>query len=96
MKRLTLCLFALMWMGVLQMNSQDRQQLTEYKLPNGLTVMLWENHDQEDVTGYVAVREKPVYEEIIRLYDAYSTTTDAVERDTLAKRINRLSMQEMQ
>ena len=115
----------------LTLNAQDRQSLTEYKLDNGLTVMLWENHDQTDVTGYVAVRagsvdepkeytglahylehmlfkgteqigaldwvkEKPVYEQIIRLYDEYATTTDAVQRDTLAKRINRLSMEEMQ
>ncbi len=126
-----LWLLAVMVMSTLMLHAQDRQLLTEYKLDNGLTVMLWENHDQPDVTGYVAVRagsvdepkdytglahylehmlfkgteqigaidwakEKPVYEEIIRLYDAYSTSTDAVERDTLAKQINRLSMQEMQ
>ena len=131
MKRLIVSLLAIVGLGILTMAGQDRQKLTEYKLQNGLTVMLWENPDQEDVTGYVAVRvgsvdepkeytglahylehmlfkgteqigaidwekEKPVYEEIIRLYDAYSTSTDAVERDTLAKRINRLSMQEMQ
>ena len=28
-----------------------REGLTEYKLDNGLTVMLWEDHDQPDVTG---------------------------------------------
>ena len=109
----------------------DRTGLTEYKLSNGLTVMLWENRDQSDVTGYVAVRvgsvdepkeytglahylehmlfkgteqigavdwskEKPVYDEIIRLYDAYSTSTDATERAALAKQINEKSMEEMQ
>ena len=36
--------------------AQSREGLTEYKLDNGLTVMLWEDHDQPDVTGYVAVR----------------------------------------
>ena len=116
--------------GVSVLTAQDRQSLSEYKLDNGLTVMLWENHDQPNVTGYVAVRagsvdepkeytglahylehmlfqgterigaldwgkEKPVYEQIIRLYDEYATTTDAVQRDTLAQRINRLSMEEM-
>ena len=35
---------------------QSREGLTEYKLDNGLTVLLWEDHDQPDVTGYVAVR----------------------------------------
>ena len=33
-----------------------REGLTEYKLDNGLTVMLWEDHDQPDVEGFVAVR----------------------------------------
>ncbi|MGN0235787.1 MAG: M16 family metallopeptidase [Paludibacteraceae bacterium] len=35
---------------------QSREGLTEYKLDNGMTVLLWEDHDQPDVTGYVAVR----------------------------------------
>ena len=133
MKRMTfrMTILTALLTVTLTVNAQNRQSLTEYKLDNGLTVMLWENHDQTDVTGYVAVRagsvdepkeytglahylehmlfkgteqigaidwakEKPVYEEIIRLYDAYSTSTNAVERDTLAAQINRLSMQEMQ
>ena len=32
------------------------KELQQYKLDNGLTVMLWEDHDQPDVTGYVVVR----------------------------------------
>ena len=39
-----------------------REGLTEYKLENGLTVMLWEDHDAPDVTGYVAVRAGAVDE----------------------------------
>ncbi len=113
----------------LSLAAQDRSLLTEYQLPNGLTVMLWENHDMTDVNGYVAVRvgavdepkeytglahylehmlfkgtqtigaldweqEKPLYEEIIRLYDEYAQCVDAKQRDTLAQRINRLSLKE--
>jgi predicted Zn-dependent peptidase len=36
--------------------AQSREGLSEYKLDNGLTVLLWEDHDAPDVTGYVAVR----------------------------------------
>ena len=124
MKRI-LCVFLLGC--ALMAAAQDKSLLTEYQLANGLTVMLWENHDMRDVTGYVAVRagsvdepveytglahylehmlfkgterigaldwekEKPIYEQIIALYDEYATTTDAVMRDTLAQRINRLSL----
>ena len=39
-----------------------REGLTEYKLENGLTVMLWEDHDAPDVTGYVVVRAGAVDE----------------------------------
>lgn len=39
-----------------------REGLTEYKLDNGLTVMLWEDPDQPDVTGYVVVRAGAVDE----------------------------------
>ena len=39
-----------------------REGLTEYKLDNGLTVLLWEDHDAPDVTGYVAVRAGSVDE----------------------------------
>ena len=36
--------------------AQDRTGLQEYKLQNGLTVLLWEDHNLDDVEGYVAVR----------------------------------------
>ncbi len=39
-----------------------REGLSEYKLDNGLTVLLWEDHDQPDVTGYVVVRAGAVDE----------------------------------
>ena len=39
-----------------------REGLTEYKLDNGLTVMLWEDHDAPDVTGYIVVRAGAVDE----------------------------------
>ena len=39
-----------------------REGLTEYKLENGLTVLLWEDHDAPDVTGYVVVRAGAVDE----------------------------------
>ena len=32
------------------------KELQEYKLDNGLTVILWEDHDQPDVEGYVVTR----------------------------------------
>lgn len=114
--------------GIAMLSAQSREGLTEYKLDNGLTVMLWEDHDQPDVEGYIAVRagsidepaectglahylehmlfkgtqrigaidwekEKPYYEEIIRLYDEHAKTTDPVERDTLIARINRASIE---
>ena len=107
-------------------NAQLQPGLTQYTLENGLTVYLWEDHEQPDVTGYVVTRagsidepaeytglahylehmlfkgtqeigaldwekEKPLYEEIIRLYDEFSDATDPVLRDTLTKRINRVS-----
>lgn len=31
-------------------------ELQEYKLQNGLTVILWEDHEQPDVEGYVVTR----------------------------------------
>ena len=102
-----------------------------FKLDNGLSVYLWEDKNQSDVSGRVVVRagsidepeeftglahylehmlfkgtqkigalnwdkEKPLYEEIIKLYDELAITTDEVKRDTLAQRINRLSIQAAQ
>ena len=110
------------------LNAQSREGLSEYKLDNGLTVILWEDHDQPDVEGYIAVKagsvdepseytglahylehmlfkgtdrigaidwekERPHYEEIIRLYDQYSETTDAKLRAELATKINQESME---
>ena len=56
-------LSALLLMGSIAICSAfTREGLTEYKLDNGLTVMLWEDHDQPDVTGYVVVRAGAVDE----------------------------------
>ena len=40
------------------------KELQQYKLDNGLTVMLWEDHDQPDVTGYVVVRAGAIDEPV--------------------------------
>jgi predicted Zn-dependent peptidase len=48
--------------GIAFLSAQSREGLTEYKLENGLTVLLWEDHDQPDVTGYVVVRAGAVDE----------------------------------
>ena len=39
-----------------------REGLSEYKLDNGLTVLLWEDHDAPDVSGYVVCRAGAVDE----------------------------------
>ncbi|MCQ2346365.1 MAG: insulinase family protein [Paludibacteraceae bacterium] len=110
------------------LHAQSREGLSEYTLDNGLKVILWEDHDQPDVEGYVAVKagavdepaeytglahylehmlfkgtdrigaldwekERPHYEEIIRLYDQYSETTDDKLRAELATKINQESME---
>ena len=36
-----------MVMSLTMLMAQTREGLTEYKLDNGLTVMLWEDHDQK-------------------------------------------------
>ena len=127
MKRMILLSMAMV-MSLTMLFAQSREGLTEYKLDNGLTVMLWEDHDQPDVTGYVAVRagamdepaeytglahylehmlfkgtqkigaldwekEKPYYEEIIRLYDEYAETTDEAKRAELTTKINEASIE---
>ena len=48
--------------SIVSVSAQLREGLTEYRLENGLTVMLWEDHDQPDVTGYVVVRAGAVDE----------------------------------
>jgi len=102
--------------------------LTQYKLDNGLTVFLWEDHNQPDVHGRIVTRagaldepadytglahylehvlfkgtknigaldwskEKPLYEEIIKLYDQLATTTDEKVRAEIIKTINEKSME---
>lgn len=49
-------------MGLTAIFALSREGLSEYKLDNGLTVLLWEDHDQPDVTGYVVVRAGAVDE----------------------------------
>lgn len=60
MKKTLFTLIALLGMSAAlfaQTNEAElKKGLSEYKLENGLTVMLWEDHDQPDVTGYVVVR----------------------------------------
>ena len=56
-------LSALLLIGSIAMSSAlTREGLTEYKLDNGLTVMLWEDHDAPDVEGYIVVRAGAVDE----------------------------------
>ena len=55
MKRMILLSMAMVMITTM-LFAQSREGLTEYKLENGLTVMLWEDHEQPDVTGYIAVR----------------------------------------
>lgn len=118
----------LLMFGFLTANAQLQEGLTQYKLDNGLTVYLWEDHDKPDVTGFVAVRagsidepaeytglahylehmlfkgtqkigaldwekEKPHYEEIIRLYDQLALETDEKVRAELITKINEESME---
>ncbi|MDR0812002.1 MAG: insulinase family protein [Paludibacter sp.] len=107
------------------------QSFTTYKLNNGLTVYLWEDHDQPNVYGSVAVRagsidepleytglahylehvlfkgtdkigsfdwekERPLYEQIIALYDDFASTADAKKRAEIEKRINEISIEAAQ
>ena len=61
MKKIFLSLLMLMC-GIGMSYALTREGLTEYKLDNGLTVLLWEDHEQPDVTGYVVVRAGSVDE----------------------------------
>lgn len=102
--------------------------ITTYKLTNGLTIYLWEDHNQPDVFGSVVVRagavdepltntglahylehlmfkgtqtigaldwekEKPLYEEIIALYERYYASTDPAEQASLETAINERSLE---
>jgi len=61
MKKIFLSLLLLMG-SVVMLTAQSREGLSEYKLENGLTVLLWEDHDASDVSGYVVVRAGAVDE----------------------------------
>ncbi len=109
----------------------QKEGLTELTLNNGLTVYLWEDHNQPDVTGMTIVRagsideplehtglahylehllfkgteeigsldwakEKPLYEEIIKLYNEYAACTDEEKRLELTKKINEVSLEAAQ
>lgn len=115
----------------LSVYAQLQEGLTQYKLDNGLTVYLWEDHDAPDVTGYVITKagsidepaeytglahylehmlfkgteeigaldwekEKPLYENIIKLYDEFSDSTDPKVREELTKKINEVSREAAQ
>lgn len=114
--------------GVVMHLSALSKDLKYYKLENGLSVYLWEDVNQADVSGRVVVRagaidepadytglahylehvlfkgtekigsldwksEKPIYDKIILLYDELASTTVPEQRDTLTKKINRLSLE---
>ena len=54
MKKLFTSVLALVSLAVVA--GELPKELQEYKLSNGLTVILWEDHDQPDVEGYVVTR----------------------------------------
>ena len=62
MKKQLILIAALMCSVVGTQAALSREGLSEYKLDNGLTVLLWEDHEQPDVTGYIAVRAGAVDE----------------------------------
>ena len=62
MKKIVTLMFALMSVSVFA--AELPKELQQYKLDNGLTVMLWEDHDQPDVTGYVVVRAGAIDEPV--------------------------------
>ena len=116
-----LCLFSM------SLSAAETSAYKSFTLDNGLTVYLWEDKNQPDVSGRVVVRagsidepeeftglahylehvmfkgtekigalkwadEKPHYDNIVRMYDEFSATTDPIVRDTLIKKINRESL----
>ncbi len=126
MKQIRIFLSVVLVLVGMTVFAQSREGLSTYQLSNGLTVYLWEDHDQPDVNGYVAVRagsidepaeytglahylehmlfkgtdkigavdwekEKPLYEDIIRMYDEYADATDPVVREELITKINEAS-----
>lgn len=121
-------MLAMLSVSVLTMKATELpKELQSYKLQNGLTVILWEDHDQPDCEGYLVAnagsidepeeftglahylehmlfkgtdrigaldweKEKPMYDSIIALYDEYSDATDPKVRESLATKINEVSM----
>ena len=61
MKKLLMCVLLLIG-SITLCSALTREGYTEYKLDNGLTVMLWEDHDAPDVAGYIVVRAGAVDE----------------------------------
>ena len=109
----------------------QNDDFVQYQLDNGLTVYLWEDHDQPDVQGWTITRagaidepadatglahylehmlfkgtdrigaldwakEKPLYEQIIALYDTLALTTDDQAREAVQLRINEVSREAAQ
>lgn len=130
---LTLVAMAALFCAAAFAQQEPSKGFTQYTLANGLTVYLWEDHNQPDVHGRVVCRagaidepkeytglahylehmlfkgtdqigaldwekEKPLYEEIIRLYDELAAVPmkDEKKRDELIKKINEVSMQAAQ
>ena len=120
---IVLCLTLVAW--------AQNDDFVQYQLDNGLTVYLWEDHDQPDVQGWTVTRagsidepadatglahylehmlfkgtdriaaldwekEKPLYEQIIALYDTLALTSDPKEREAVQLRINEVSLQAAQ
>ena len=128
MKRILVSLIALCLTLVAWAQNDD---FVQYQLDNGLTVYLWEDHDQPDVQGWTVTRagsidepadatglahylehmlfkgtdriaaldwekEKPLYEQIIALYDTLALTSDPKAREAVQLRINEVSLQAAQ
>ena len=109
----------------------QNNDFVQYQLDNGLTVYMWEDHDQPDVQGWTVTRagsidepanatglahylehmlfkgtdrigaldwekEKPLYEQIIALYDTLALTTDPKAREAVQLRINEISREAAQ
>lgn len=62
MRKIFSVIVAMLVSSCMLLSAQSREGLSEYTLENGLTVYLWEDHDQPDVTGYVVVRAGSVDE----------------------------------
>lgn len=132
MKKIKLSLFCTLFLlgGTFLTNAQNTPY-THYKLDNGLTVFLWEDENQPDVSGSVAfnvgamdepaeysglahylehvlfkgtetigaldwAKEKPLYEQIIALYDKLAQSTDEKIRADIEQQINKISIEAAQ